>query len=370
MKYGWVICLFLGLRCLGATEGAPPATLEIGAAAPDFRLPGIDGREYALQDFAEARILVVVFTCNHCPTAQAYEDRIQQMADRYRDRKVALVAISPNDPRAVRLDELGYTDLGDSLEEMKIRAREKNFTFPYLYDGDRQSATRAYGPTATPHVFIFDRLRKLRYVGRVDNNERFGKATQFDAVNALEALLAEKPVPVEQTKTFGCSVKWSDKRGAAQSARERWAREEVTLEKTDTESLRTLLRNDSPKLRLVNVWATWCGPCVVEFPELISIFRMYRGREFELVTVSVDLPEKSEAVLAFLKKQQSSARNLLFGSDDKYRLIEAIDAQWSGALPYTLLVAPGGKVLFRQSGELDPLALKRAIVGQLGRYYP
>ena len=115
-----------------AEETAKVQPLELGAAAPDFKLPGVDGREYALKDFAGARVLVVIFTCNHCPTAQAYEDRIIKLHTDYHDKGVALVAISPNDPRAVRLDELGYTDLSDSFAEMKIRAKDKHYPFPYL----------------------------------------------------------------------------------------------------------------------------------------------------------------------------------------------------------------------------------------------
>ncbi|HZM50443.1 MAG TPA: redoxin domain-containing protein, partial [Vicinamibacteria bacterium] len=142
----------LGAASLSAAADDAPAhpTLAIGAAAPDFALPGVDGRTHTLAEYASARVLVLVFTCNHCPTAQAYEERIQKLQDDFAPKGVALVAISPNDPKAVRLDELGYTDLSDSLEEMKIRARERRFTFPYLYDGDTQAVAHAYGPTATP----------------------------------------------------------------------------------------------------------------------------------------------------------------------------------------------------------------------------
>src|ERR1700704_2486650 len=115
-----------------------PKTLEIGAPAPDFKLVGVDDKTYTLKDFAQAKLLVVIFTCNHCPTAQAYEDRIIKMNADYKDKGVALVAINPNDATAVRLDELGYTDLGDTLADMKIRAKDRSFRFPYLYDGETQ----------------------------------------------------------------------------------------------------------------------------------------------------------------------------------------------------------------------------------------
>src|SRR5205814_3125423 len=199
---------------------------------PDFKLPGVDGRDHALRDFAGAKILAVVFTCNHCPTAQAYEERIRRLHADYRDRGVALVAISPNDPLAVRLDELGYTDVGDSFEEMKIRAKEKPFPFPYLYDGETQKTSLAYGVLATPHVFVFDRDRKLRYNGRVDDAE-VKEPKSRDARNAIEAVLAGKAVPVEKTRVFGCSTKWADKREDARKALERWDAEPVALGEID-----------------------------------------------------------------------------------------------------------------------------------------
>jgi len=345
----------------------PP--LAIGEKAPDFDLPGVDGRRHALKEFAPASLLVVVFTANHCPTAQAYEDRIQALEADYRPKGVALVAISPNDPKAVRLDELGYTDLSDSLDEMVVRARERGFKFPYLYDGETQAVSRLYGPQATPHVFVFDKARRLRFSGRIDDKENPALAGTHETRDAIDALLAGRPVPIEKTKVFGCSIKWAEKRGWMVEGARRWAQEEVALLTADEAALRDVVKNGSNKLRLVNAWATWCGPCVTEFPELITINRMYRGRDFEVVTVSADAPEKREAALTFLKSQQASTRNLIFGTGDPYAMIELVDPEWQGALPYTMLVAPGGKVIYRSQGAFDPLRLKKAIVGWLGRYY-
>src|SRR6478736_156662 len=162
--------------------------LRIGDKAPDFDLMGMDDKRYTLKDFANSKLLLVVFTCNHCPTAQAYESRIIKLHADYRDKGVALVAISPNDPKAVRLDELGYTDLGDSFEDMKLRAKDTKIAYPYLYDGETQETARAFGVLATPHVFIFDEARKLRYVGRIDDSD-VKTVKSHDARNAIDALL-------------------------------------------------------------------------------------------------------------------------------------------------------------------------------------
>src|SRR5579884_718681 len=180
----------------------PHPTLALGSPAPDFALPGTDGKIHKLSDYSGSKILVIVFTCNHCPTAQLYETRIKKLAADYQPKGVALVAIEPNNPDAIRLDELGYTDVSDSFEEMKIRAAYRHFNFPYLYDGETQSVSRAYGPKATPHVFIFDKDRKLRYEGRVDNSQRESLVKTQDARNAIDALLEGKPVAVAHTGVF------------------------------------------------------------------------------------------------------------------------------------------------------------------------
>lgn len=353
----------------GAADEAP-TTLAIGAEAPDFDLPGVDGRRYTLASFAHAKVLVLVFTANHCPTAQAYEERIAKLHADFAPRGVALALVSPNDPLALRLDEQGYSDLGDTLEDMKVRARDRGWAFPYLYDGETQAMSRRYGPVATPHVFVFDAARRLRFAGRVDDNEDPAKARTRDARDAIEAVLAGRPVAVATTKVFGCSVKWADKRPWVKKGFEQWAEEPVSLEPIDEPGVVALARNaGGTKLRLVNVWATWCGPCVIEFPELVSIHRIYRGREFEVVTVNADDAARRTKALEFLKSQQASTRNYAFDQGDPYALVEAVDPKWQGALPHTLLVAPGGEVVYRSQGAFDTLALRKAIVGWLGRYY-
>ncbi|GAA4453514.1 hypothetical protein GCM10023189_18700 [Nibrella saemangeumensis] len=354
------------------TYAEEPKTLAIGAKAPDFSLPGVDDKTYSLASFAKADVLVMVFTCNHCPTAQAYEDRLIRFTTDYKNKGVQVVAISPNAPEAVSLDELGYSDLGDTFEEMKIRASGKDYNFPYLYDGATQATARAYGAVATPHVFIFDRSRTLRYIGRFDDVEKpTGKPNHNDAREAVEALLAGRPVANPTTKSFGCSIKWKDKTEWIQKTRERWAKEEVKLESINEESLRKLLKNDTDKLRVVNVWATWCGPCVVEFPDLVDTYRMYRGRDFDFVSITTDKPEAREKALKFLKSKQASNANYILEGLDIYTFIELVDPKWQGALPYTLVIEPGGKVAYRKQGAVDLREFRRAIVDNavIGRYY-
>ena len=349
-----------------------PKTLGIGSQAPDFHLPGIDGRTYSLKDFEQSPVLVIIFSCNHCPTAQAYEDRIIAINNDYKPKGVALAMISPNSTKALNLSELGYTDMGDSFEEMQQRAKDKGFTFPYLYDGDEQKCALEYGPAATPHCFVFDWDRILRYAGRVDGSEKPGTGKGEDLRNAIDAVLAGEPVRTPVTKVFGCSVKWSWKDEYTQRLYKQWAELPVKLEDIDVNGIKELINNSSSgKLRLINIWATWCGPCLIEFPDLVIIDRMYRGRSFEFITISADKQARKDDALKFLQKQEASNKNYIFNKDDVYEMIEAVDPDWQGALPYTMLIEPGGKLIYKKQDTIDPLQMKKLIVDNksIGRYY-
>ncbi len=174
--------------------------LEIGQNAPPFKdLLGADGKRYSLAGFSEKPILVVIFTCNHCPYSKAYEDRMVAIQRDYASKGVQLVAINSNDDKS-------YPE--DSYPEMVKRAREKRFNFPYLRD-ETQSVVEEYGGICTPHVFAFDGGRILRYRGRIDDSRDPSRVTSQDLRNALDDLLSGSGVRVPDTKPFGCSIKWA-----------------------------------------------------------------------------------------------------------------------------------------------------------------
>ena len=343
-------------------------TLEMNAPAPELDLPGVDGKTYRLDDFADARVLVVIFTCNHCPTAQAYEQRIINLHADYFDKGVTLVAISPNDPLAVRLDELGYSDIGDSFEDMKRHAKRRGFKFPYLYDGDTQRVSTAFGVLATPHVFIFDRQRRLRYNGRIDDAD-IQPPKSHDARNAIDDLLAGRAVAVPKTRVFGCSTKWADERDVVEKSIEKWNAEPVELERIDASGLRKLVANKTENFRLINLWSTTCVPCITELPEFVTVHRMYRRRHFEMYTLTTDPPARRAAALKVLQKNYVSCTNYIFDKDDRDELAEAVDPKWEGPVPYTLLIAPGGEIVRRWKEEIDPDELKMEISTRLGKTY-
>ena len=174
-------------------------TLQLGAQAPDFQLPGVDGKQYALDSFKQAKILIVVFSCNHCPAAIGSEDRMVQLHKDYEPKGVATVVINSNEDK---------NHPEDSFEKMKVRASQKSFPFPYVRD-ESQDVALAYGALRTPHFYVFDAQRRLRYTGRMDNNPYDGaRATTHELRDAIEALLAGRKPEVELTNPIGCNVKW------------------------------------------------------------------------------------------------------------------------------------------------------------------
>jgi peroxiredoxin len=343
--------------------------LALGSPAPNFALPGVDGKVHKLSDYADSKILVVVFTCDHCPIAQMYEQRIEKLYEDYSKKGVAVVAIMGNDPKATLIGELDSSDMGDTLEEMKMRVKYKHLQYPYLYDGATQSVADAYGPQATPHVFVFDQNRHLQYQGRFDNSYRIEKVTTHDAQNAIDALLAGKPVTETHTGVFGCSTKWKEKEALREADEEKLAAQPISVELVDAAGLKKLRANAGDNYTLVSFWATWCGSCVEEFSDLQDTFRMYDDRGFQLVTVSANMPDEKAGVLRFLQRKHATSKNLLFASDDTAALQAAFDPKWQSAVPYTVLLGPGGKVLYSSMGSVDMLELRRKILAEMPSDY-
>ncbi len=257
--------------------------------------------------------------------------------------------------------------------------------FPYLYDGETQSVSHAFGVTATPHLFLFDKERRLRYTGRLDDSNFGDPATiqKHDAREAVNTLFASGEIAEPATRAHGCSTKWAAKQHLVGEYNAKFEAKEVTIEKIDRSGVEALKANPTEKLRLVNLWTTWCGPCVAEMPQLVEIGRQFETRDFDMITISTDSPQaidKAGTLLkrfhaampdlteASVKEEGRTTNNYLFEGDTD-SLAEALDPEWQGTQPHTILIAPGGEIIHRFSGEIDPTELREAIVGKLGRWY-
>lgn len=376
MKFPALIALGLCVLPVAAKES--PNVLPIGSPAPAFRLPGIDGKETSLEDFASAKALCLIFTCNHCPDSVAATKRMAKLHDDYTPKGVAIVAVNPNNPIGLRPDELGYSPYGDSFEEMTPFAEEAGWKFPYLYDGEKQELAAACGAQSTPHAFLFDGERKLRYTGRLDDGGRNAGPVEVSQIRrALDAVLAGQEVAEPVTRSFGCSTKWNWKAADVAKDQEKWEELPVTMEDVDAEGAAKLAKPLPGRVRLINFWSTSCAPCVAEFPDLVDTYRRFQNRAFEMVTISLDKSDRADKAKKFLadqhaavsprtapfmKKENRTAMNFRFSGENPDTLAEAIDPEWSGALPHSVIVDSNGKVLWRHTGEVEVLALRRAIL--------
>ncbi len=345
--------------------------LPTGSPAPAFSLMGIDDKTHTLADYANAKVLAIVFESDHCPVSENYESRIRAIYDDYKGKGVQLIAINPNNPSAVRLNELGYTDLTDSFADMKLRAANRHMDWPFLYDGETQGLATKFGASATPHIFLFDQDRKLRYEGRIDDNQTRALVKSNDARNALDALLGGTEVPVAHTPAFGCSTKWLSKAGDVQAEWEKIKAEPVSLETATTTDLKKLRANGTSKITVVHFWTTACKNCAPTFHDIETTYRMYRLRDFNFVAISTDDPAKKEAVLKTLQDEYASNPNYQVDTKNLKSIQEAAGATWKPNTSYTMVILPDGKVVYQKEGAFDIHEMRRTVLANMpdGRAY-
>jgi len=360
-RFDWLATASLCAAAFFAVPGTAAGPIAIGGPMPVFQLMGTDGKMHGPRDWKSSRVLAVAFICNHCTESQLYEQRLNQLALNYSAKGVSLIAVQSSNPKAFTDDELAWSDVGESLEDMKERADLREFRFPYLYDGDSGSVAIAFGATVAPSIYNFDQDRKLRYAGRIDNDPANGPGTTHEAAAAIDAMLAGTPVAAAITAPRGCLLKL----GAGESIAAAHDDKAVDVSLATADVLTRLRHNPTGKLLMVNFYATWCGPCVGEFPDLMATSRMYRSRGFSLTTVSSNTPDEKPDVLAFLQKMHATTNNLLYGVDDVYAMQEAFDPNVGSAVPVTVLLGPQGELLLDQKGEIDLMQLRRGILANL-----
>ncbi len=359
-----------------------PKVLALGADMPSFSLPGTDGKSYTAADFKDAKLLCVIFTCNHCPDSVAAAVRMEGIHQDYQKKGVAMVAVNGNNPGSLTPDELGYSPFSDSPEEMAPFAKSYGWSFPYLYDGEKQEFATACGAQSTPHVFLFDAARKLRYNGRMDDGGRNPAAVEQSYLrSALDSLLAGMEVATPMTRSFGCSTKWLFKKENVAADQAAWEKRPVSVASLDEAAAKNLRANASKNLRLVNFWSTTCGPCVKEFPGLVDVGRRFQGRAMEFISISLDPVAQAPAVAKFLESRHAATPEPLMESlkqegrtTNNYHwtggnpdlVAQAIDPEWTGALPHSVLIMAGGEIVWRYTGEVDLVRLRRQIIEALG----
>lgn len=337
-----MLCLFvlslfvtLGLQ----SQAQAVSTPTVGAAAPEFELKDLSGKPHSLKNY-RGKTTVVTFISARCPISKMYQERIRAVADDYAKQGVAFLAINAN--------------ADEPIAEVRAHAVENKLNFTILKD-DGNFVADAYAAERTPTVYVVDGEGMLRYQGRIDNsqNERLVKRNDLRA--ALDEMLAGKAVSVPETKAMGCVIKRAQKpapRPIAKSASINTSDPNVSLLKPA--AFPDLVKNSAGKVLIVNFWATWCGPCVAEFPEFVKLDQTYRDKGVRFVHISADdSTDLKSKVIPFLKEQKAQSDQFLQDTDDPQEMIDQVFKQWSGALPATFVYDKTGKMVFHQFGIVD-----------------
>ena len=329
---------------------------------PPFQLPGVDGLIYNSTDFRKSELLVIVFLSNHCPTSQIFQHRIIRLAKEYRNKGLAVVAISPNDPEAILPDELSSSALGDTLPEMALRARELQYPFPYLYDGKTQEVATAYGVRVTPHAFLFDKKRKLRYSGRIGDHKNPDREDREELRIAINSLNHGIEPAVVRGLVFGNSIKWIKDRIIAEKTRERFARESVYLKKANIRTLKFVRRNDSKLPKLIYVWSNQDKNNRQELLQLAAIHKIYRKRGLKSVTICVDGRDFTDVAKKLLIETQSSGTNYICSGTEISPVVELRAEEGIETTPFLGLLTSEAKIFYRSTKGLEPLTIKQHII--------
>jgi peroxiredoxin len=336
------LVLFITLK---TTTMAATAVI-IGQPAPDFTLSDVNGQSHSLKDY-RGKIVALGFISTQCPVSNDYNDRMRAIAESYGKKNVVFLGINAN--------------FNEDTAEIKAHAAKHNLTFTILKDEDSMVAD-AYGAERTPELFLIDGEGVLRYHGRIDNARDVRQVKRQDLRAALDELLEGKAVSVTEGKAFGCAIKRSQdaKNIKAVKTKAKGADPKIAMLKpADFNKYKDTAKG---KVLVVNFWATWCGPCVAEFPELVMIDNKYRDKGVKMVGISVDeIDDINGKVIPFIKEQKAAFEILVQDSSDPEDLISLIDKKWEGTLPTTFVFNKQGDIVYTRYGILDRDQLLEAI---------
>lgn len=350
--------LLWGWLMLGGGLGlaTPTGGLVIGERPPEFELTDLEGRSHRLSEY-QGRPVLLTFHSVRCPISRAYTERLRALARDFRlAHSLEMLAINAS--------------ANESDEEVATRMREADLPFPVLRDR-RGLLADMYGVVRTPHVFLLDERGYLRYQGRIDNSHQPRSVTRSDLREALGEVLAGKPVRVAETVAMGCPIVRTAEASRVPATEQGPSvpeKMQPAVRLLKPEGYAPLLRESAGRVVVVNFWATWCGPCVAEFPELVRLDRELRERGVRFIGISADDPEDLQTkVVPFLRNQEASYPNFIQQVDDPQEMIDVVRKDWPGTLPATFVYDTNGQMVYTRLGIFDREVLRREIEKVLPR---
>ena len=336
------------------------------SSLPEFELLGTNGLTYRSEDLKAKKIVCLVMLSNHCKISQRFEYLINEISEKMKQNDSILIAISPNNENAIIPDELAYSEVGDSYEEMKIRSINNRYTFPYLYDGEKQVVAKQLGSKSTPHGYLFDRKRKLVFSGKIGDYNKPTDIKESDLFKKYLDCLNDEDPKITHTKVHGTSIKFTEDIFMADRIKKRYANETVTLRYIDEKTLKFFIEHLKGSPTIFHIWSSSVNGFRQNLIELSSIYKIFRKRGFRLLTICVD-PDKTETeIKTQLERAQLSAVNLCLKGSEVGSLMKFVPIESKSTVPFTILFGNEGNHLYSTVGGIDTLRCKKLIVNELG----
>ncbi len=330
---------------------APPAP-PVGQSAPDFTLKDTAGNKHALKDY-RGKLVVIGFLSTDCTVTRAYEERIRTLAGEAQLQGIVFLGINSN--------------ATETVSEIKQHAAKVKFDFPILKD-DKNKVADLYGAERTPEMYVLDQQGILRYHGRIDNSIEPRQVKRRDLHETINEILAKKPVSTPETKAFGCAIIRAQRAdsNATYEGRPTPAVDDITVTKLKPTDFKQLVKQSQGSVLVVNFWATWCGPCVAEFPEFVKLDEKYREKGVKIAAISSDeLTDIQTKVIPFLKEHKARFDFYIQEAEDPQEMIDVVEKEWSGALPATFVYDKQGKMILKKFGVIDRDELVKAVENAL-----
>ena len=332
---------------------------------PKFSLRGVDEKLYTNEDFAEMDLLAVVFLSNHCRVSQIFQNQLIKLSEILKNEKVGIVAVSPNYEQAILPDELAYSDLGDSFIEMQKRADRMKYNFPYLYDGEKQEFTRKIGVKITPTVYLYNKTRKLVYVGRIGNHETSRDLDSSDLYKSIKSNQTRGTEKFNRTKVFGTSVRFIDDLVLAEQVRRRYADETVKIGYADQRKVKFYLTHLTGKPKLFYVWKASDKQTRDNLITISTLYKIFRKRGLKVITVCIAENENNEDANELLKQAQLSSTNFIIPGNQVSQLTTIMPKDMKSLTPFYRLLGSDGKMRGGGKGNIAKDILRLDILDSL-----
>ena len=334
-----------------------------GEKYPSFTLEGTDGKQYHQNQFKDKEFVCIILYSNHCKISQSFEGLIKEISEHLDSENSILLLVSPNNELALLPDELAYSDVGDSLKEMRIRSKDKNFEFPYLYDGVKQTVSNQLSAKSTPHAFLFNKTRNLVYSGRIGDYNDPDNLEKSDLYQTYRSARNHTHINQVITKVHGTAIKTKEDIFIANEVRRRYSEESVKIRPINQQTLKFFLKYNLGKTTLFYLWSAKDKSSRENLLILSEIYKIFRKRGLKLFTINIDKDFKE--IKLQLEKAQLSASNFILPGNEISPLVRYIPNNTTRVTPLTILFSKEKQTLFSKIGYIDSLILKRLILNDL-----